>query len=302
MPAYYSPLEHEALLQVHGPDAATFLQGQATCDVRDISEQRGLPGAWCTPQGRMLADFLLVQTAPEHYTLRLRADIADTTAERLGKYIVFSKAEMTRPQNWRVIACWGGDAGTALKALTGVLPDQRYGCTSGEGFCLIQVDEAGEQFELYLDGSARADLLEALDQSLETQSPNVWQALQIDKGIGRVEAHTVETFLPQALSYDLTGFVSFTKGCYTGQEVVARLHYRGTPKRRLYRASLPSGAAPAAGESVFAGDRNVGTVVNAAAVAAGDIRLLVSLAVKSADSPLHIGSRDGPALRQVSGI
>jgi folate-binding protein YgfZ len=299
--AFFSALNDEALLQVTGPDAATFLQGQTTCDLREVDAHRARPGAYCNPQGRVLADFLLAHTAPECYLLRLHASLAATTAERLARYVVFSKAEVSLASHWRVFACWGETVAAALLAITGDLPGECYACVTGEDFCLLQVDDDSRQFELYLDGDRRADLEQALSGSLTRGDQSVWRALQIDRGIARVESATVETFLPQALNYDRVGFVSFNKGCYTGQEVVARLHYRGQSKRRLYPASAPAGSSPvpAAGDPVYAGggEQAVGTVVNAVGAEAADTRLLVSLAERVIDQPLTLDAEGTRPLR-----
>ncbi|MFV0277565.1 MAG: YgfZ/GcvT domain-containing protein [Parahaliea sp.] len=295
MPAHYSSLDHECLLAVSGPDAATFLQGQATCDVREVNTDSARPGAWCNPQGRILADFLLAQPAPEHFLLRLHADIADTTRERLGKYIVFSKARLER-SDWRVFGCWGDTVRQRLGQILAELPDARYHSRTGEGYCVVQMDEAASAFELYL-APQRSELATTLTQTLEPAPASQWQALQIAAGLGRVEAATVETFLPQMLNYDLEGLVNFKKGCYTGQEVIARLHYKGTPKRRMYLASCRE-PAPAAGTEIFAeGERQaVGTVVNAISIDEQQTALLVVLALKSTGAALHLGGAEGPLL------
>jgi folate-binding protein YgfZ len=299
--ALFSPLREEALLQISGPDAATFLQGQLTCDLREVDAHRARPGAYCNAQGRMLADCLLVQAGPEHFLLRLRASLAEATAERLAKYVVFAKAEVNVAAGWQVFACWGETIAAGLLPLVGNLPRRRYDCVAGEGFCLIQTDSAGHDLELYIDGQQRPDLLQALTEHLAASDARVWQARQIAGGIGRVESATEGEFLPQALNYDRTGFVSFTKGCYTGQEVVARLHYRGKPKRRLYLASTPPGPVPAAGQPVYASssEQTVGTVVNAVAAADDDIHLLVSVAERFIDNPLAL-DREGRQTLQVS--
>jgi folate-binding Fe-S cluster repair protein YgfZ len=104
----FSLLAREGLLHISGPDSLTFLQGQTTCDTRDVSPSRAVPGVYCTPKGRTVADFLLVAMAEEHFVLRMRQDIVPNAATVLGKYIVFSKAELD-PANdtWQVAACWG---------------------------------------------------------------------------------------------------------------------------------------------------------------------------------------------------
>lgn len=297
MPAFYSQLDNESLLLVSGPDAATFLQGQLTCDVRAVDTGRAAPGAWCNAQGRVIADLMLVQSAAEHYLLRLRAGIAAPTAERLAKYVVFSKASVNLLDNWRVLACWGEDAAEALRPLVGALPQQRFAVASSEGAYLVQVDEAGQAFELYISPDATA-LASALPAKLEEQSADAWLALQIKAGLGRVEAATVEEFLPQMLNYDLCGMVSFQKGCYTGQEVIARLHYRGQAKRRTFRARAETDTAPAAGTALFTSGATqaAGYVVNAISTGDGHSSLLASVALKSREEALHLGSGEGPLL------
>lgn len=296
MSAFYSQLNHESLLQVSGPDAATFLQGQLTCDVRAIDAGNTRPAAWCNAQGRVIADFMVAQTEPEHYLLRLRATIAATTAERLAKYVVFSKASVTPADGWRVFACWGDDIASALRPRFASLPNQRHGCVNARGASLIQVDDNGQRFELYL-APDNDELLDALLSPLEPGQVDTWLGQQIDAGMGRIELTTVEEFLPQMLNYDLCGLVSFQKGCYTGQEVIARLHYRGKAKRRMFIGQVEVDALPAAGAPLYTpgAGQAVGNVVNAIA-AEGHCRLLTSVALKSRAAPLHLDSSEGPLI------
>ncbi|GAB3277728.1 YgfZ/GcvT domain-containing protein [Parahaliea aestuarii] len=298
MPPFYSPLHHESLLRVSGPDAATFLQGQTTCDVRQVDSHNARPGAWCNVQGRILADFLLTLDAAGHYLLRLRADIIEGTAERLKKYVVFSKASIDAAPDWQVIGCWGEGVKAALQALLPEVPGARHGSCAGEGYQLLQVDDAGQRYELFLS-SERKDLLEALPAHLQAAEPGQWRALEIAAGIGRVEAATVEAFLPQMLNYDLTGFVNFQKGCYTGQEVIARLHYRGTAKRRLFLARVDAAEIPTAGTGLYTEGANqaAGNVVNAVATGEQSCALLVCASLSAAQAPLCLGNADGPRLQ-----
>ncbi|TXS95503.1 folate-binding protein YgfZ [Parahaliea maris] len=296
MPAFYSQLDNESLLQVSGPDAATFLQGQLTCDVRAIDAAHAAPGAWCNAQGRIIADLLLVQCTTDQYLLRLRADIAASTATRLGKYVVFSKASVERLENWRVFALWGDELAEALGSLFPDLPEGRFGSVSGEGLSLVQMDEAGQQFELYASPE-RGDISAGLS-SLEAADSSQWQALQIASGLGRIEAETVEEFLPQALNFDLEGFVSFQKGCYTGQEVIARLHYRGKSKRRAFIGRVDCASAPGAGAPVFqqGASQAVGNVVNAVGSPDQGCTLLLSTTLKACRETLYLAPDGGPAI------
>lgn len=279
MSAHYALLEQEALLQITGPDTLSFLQGQTTCDTRQVDSGHSVPGAYCTPQGRMVCDFLLGQLGEERFALRLRADVLDTAATTFGKYIVFSKAKLApEKRNWQVVACWGDEVADILQDLVGQLPGGRYRTVSGEGYLLIQMDEAGTGYEAWIDMENHRDHYEALQRAMQVGEADEWFALQIRAGLGRVEGPTIEEFLPQMLNFDITGHVSFNKGCYTGQEIVARLHYRGKAKRRMYLAQLDSATPPAAGTQLRGAEsgQSVGTVVNSVPEGGGTICLVTA--------------------------
>lgn len=300
---YYAKLEKEALLHIEGPDALTFLQGQVTCDTRELTANTALPGLYCTVQGRVVCDFLLCTAAPDHLLLRMRRDIRTVAATLFAKYIVFSRAELdAQREDWQVSACWGPEAATALEQVFGTLPRERYASSSGEGFVLVQVDAKGQQFECYLHSSA-AELESRLRERALTGSDTTWQAEQIASGIARVEAGTTGEYVPQPLNYDLTGHISFTKGCYTGQEVVARLHYRGKSKRRLYLADISAGELPAglqiqAGDPLYGEDnsRAIGNVINWVECESGEQRMLVTTTEAGLNTGLRLRDNKGPAL------
>ena len=300
---HYAKLDQEALLHLQGPDALTFLQGQVTCDTRKLSPAVALPGACCTVQGRVVADFLLCTPVEDHLVLRLRRDIRATLADVLAKYIVFSKATLdSGREDWQVLACWGPGAPAALREIFGALPREQYGVCSGDGYTLIQIDEAGLQFECYLQQGEVVRLQPQLEQLMEADTESNWQSLQIANGIARIEAGTTGEFIPQMLNYDVTGHISFNKGCYTGQEVVARMHYRGKPKRRLYLANIRGSdlppRSPVAGDSLFGGgsDQPAGNIINRASAQDAGVDLLVTSTTKGIDAGLHLIDSEGPSL------
>jgi tRNA-modifying protein YgfZ len=300
---YYAKLEKEALLHLEGPDALTFLQGQVTCDTRQLTANLALPGLYCTVQGRVVCDFLLCMAAPDHLLLRMRRDIRTATATLFSRYIVFSKATLDALRDdWQVSACWGPEAATALGQVFGTLPRERYASSKGEGFVLVQMDAKGQQFECYLHSSA-AGLESRLREHTMTGSETIWQAEQIAGGIARIEAGTTGEYVPQSLNYDLTGHISFTKGCYTGQEVVARLHYRGKSKRRLYLAdinpdALPAGLQIQAGDPLYGEDnsRAIGNIINWVQCDNGERHLLVTTTEGGVNAPLRLRDNEGPLL------
>ncbi|MFT6052047.1 MAG: folate-binding protein YgfZ [Halioglobus sp.] len=298
MSSYYTPLNNEALLHIEGPDSLKFLQGQTTCDTRKVDEAKALPGAYCTVKGRVVCDFLLTEIADQHYVLRMRRDILTTSLTTLAKYIIFSKAQLdAEREDWQTFACWGPEAKKVMTTVLGGAPEAHYGRASGDGYVVVQMDESGCQFECYINTQTHPTLVTALADSFLPGESQDWQVHQIELGIARMEAATVEEFIPQMLNYDLSGHISFDKGCYTGQEVVARLHYRGTPKRRLYRAILPNTETAAAGDLLYSAgsSQSSGTVVNSA-TATGACSALVVATVTKAEQGFHLRTETGPLL------
>lgn len=299
----FTALDNEALLHLEGPDTLSFLQGQLTCDTRKLSGERALPGLYCTPQGRVICDFLLLQLAPGEFALRLRRDLRANSAAALAKYIVFSKSRLQADADaLRVVGCWGGAAAATLREVFGVVPGTQYETTQGEGCVLVQTDAKGEVFECLLQDEMADALLDKLQQSASPTSRAAWEASQVSAGNARIEAATSGEFIPQMLNYDLSGHISFSKGCYTGQEVIARMHYRGKPKRRLYLTSLADDALagmdkPAPGAALYSErERSAGNIVNAARGDDDQWRLLVTTTLEGVAQGLHLGGSEGPLL------
>jgi folate-binding protein YgfZ len=298
--ANYCATTSESLLHLTGPDSLKFLQGQATCDTDKIDDRHALPGAYCNPQGRMVCDFLLCQLGADHFGLRMKDDIARNAKAVFGKYIVFSKAQINdNNPEWQTFACWGPQAREQLLPIFADLPQEQYGSVAENGFCVVQMDRSGTQFECFIDHSERPELIAQLSAELILSDESIWQCAQISAGMGRIQSATVETFIPQMLNYDITGHVNFTKGCYTGQEVVARMHYRGKPKRRMYLASLPEHHEVAPGCVLYSGEsaQSVGNVANSAADPRGGLSLLVVATAAGVEQGLRVENLDGPLLQ-----
>lgn len=295
MNCLHARLGQESLLHITGPDTLKFLQGQTTCDTRTIDKSGSLLGIFCTPQGRVICDFLLCELGVDHFVLRMRRSIRASASAAFGKYIIFSKAELddTR-EDWEPYAVWGSDAATVLATLFGDVPTERFGAVHGDNFVIVQTDQRGEQFECYLHESYQH---EQMGDMVQWGTESQWQALQMANGIVRIEAATKEEFVPQTLNYDLTGHISFKKGCYTGQEVVARLHYLGKPKRRTGLAQLSVASDCTAGTAVYDAEsgRNIGSIVNCCDVE-GDTTVLVAATKDGLINGLHLGAADGPLL------
>ncbi|HSB96899.1 MAG TPA: hypothetical protein VLC91_10635 [Spongiibacteraceae bacterium] len=280
------PLAQYGFLSVQGPESAKFLQGQLTCNVLEVDAARSTPGAYCTQKGRMLASFQLVQREADHYWLRMRSDLLENSLRMLSKYAVFSKAKLAIRDDIAVFGLHGTGARALLQSIFGELPhDINASIVVGDSL-ILQRDEGGIWFECWLPLTTANTFWQRCREHCGAAGSDYWRWLTIRAGLGEVSAATAELFIPQMLDYHLNSAVSFKKGCYTGQEIIARTHYRGQVKRHLLRATC-DGAAPAAGSEIIDGNgRAIGNVVDS--VANGDAR--TELLAVLGDTDLALGT------------
>jgi len=233
-------LTHYGFLQIVGAKAAEFLQGQLSCNMNDCQDSTPIPGVYCTPKGRVISNFMILRLADDRFLMRLRDDIADTTAEVLRKYGVFSRVTIERPE-------------PAYIALGRIIENDEA------------IDEAIEGATAIVRGSGYQEVWmpAELGASLATSDKaDHWRLAMLRAGKVDIGARTSDEFLPNMLGFTRDGSVHFKKGCYTGQEIVARAHYRGAVKRDLYHAK-GEGQAPSAGTELYADSKTVGVVVDA---------------------------------------
>lgn len=229
------------LMAVTGPQAQSFLQGQVTCDVRDLQPGDTRLGAHCTPKGRMQFSFRVLALSDERFLLRVPAAMVPAVKESLGKYILFSKAELTdETEHYRLRGLFGEEARARLAEHLTEPPETPGRWTATEdGSVVLTLGE--QRYECWLSPEAAQSLERALGEP--APGDELWRLLDIRAGLGEVLPQTREQFTPQALNFPLIGAVSFRKGCYTGQEIVARLHYKGKLKSHMRRL-LASGTHP----------------------------------------------------------
>lgn len=258
---FFNLLEHESLISIAGPDATKFLQGQVTCDVQTLTRTASL-GAHCTHKGRMLFSFFAAATNPENIYLRLPSEQTETALAALNKYIVFSKAKTAELTGWKKIGIWGENAPDIIDALTASPPKTDGAFDHSDSYIIIKLSNS--RFECWLapETPLPDDLL---SQHNATQTDSVhWQLLDIQQGIGHIYTGNTEQLIPQMLNYQVLGGISFTKGCYTGQEVVARMQYHGKLKRHMYRMQTTlNGTTPLPGAPIYskASTQSVGNIV-----------------------------------------
>ncbi|OGA27210.1 MAG: hypothetical protein A3I01_13010 [Betaproteobacteria bacterium RIFCSPLOWO2_02_FULL_65_24] len=288
-------LSHLAILEFSGEDAASFLHGQLTCDVNAIAPGSAAFGGYCTPKGRLLASFLLVRHARGYLMLHSRT-ITAALHKRLGMFVLRSKVAIREVSGeWVLLGLSGPEAPKQLVALHG----QGRGLQADGS---VAVEIPSRRIVLILPLAVAQNTWNRLRSSLRPVGTGCWQWLDIREGIPLVTAATQDQLVPQMANLELIGAVSFAKGCYPGQEVVARSQYLGKGvKRRLYFASLADSARPAAGDELFSDDLGAqasGLVVNAQAAPEGGYDLLVATPTASKEnSVVRWKSPDGPALR-----
>ena len=293
--AFFCPLIHEGVLAVRGADAAKFLQGQLTCNLNYLSDTQASLGARCTQKGRMQSSFRILLQG-DGVLLAMASELLEPQLADLKKYAVFSKSKLTDES-----AAWSRfglvNADSALANLGLELPAETDSVARNEHLIAIRVSP--DRSELWVP-SDRADAVKAqLSETLDQADLNEWLLGQIRAGIGQVMPQTRELFIPQMLNLQAVGGVSFKKGCYTGQEIVARMQYLGKLKRRLYRLSLDSAQMPEPGTPLFSPSHSssIGEVV-IAAKADQVIELLAVLQAEAADSgDVHLGTLEGPGLQ-----
>ena len=289
-------LSHCALLDIHGEDAASFMQGQFCNDVRDVSDAHSQLNGHCTPKGRLLANFRLFRQ-DGHYYLRLPAALRDTLSKRLRLYVLRAKVSIAdAPESWVGFGFAGPDADQVLHAALGAAPAQTDAVIAAKGVIVLRVPGPQPRFEIYGESAALQSLWNTLATGARRVGASIWPLLDIRSGLATILPQTAEAFVPQMVNLQQVGGVSFTKGCYPGQEVVARMQYLGKLKRRMYRAHIATETAPQPGESLYTAHaetgQDAGMIVDAQAVPQGGYEVLA--VVQCADVELGGVRLDGP--------
>ncbi|MFN7753863.1 MAG: YgfZ/GcvT domain-containing protein [Pseudomonadota bacterium] len=290
------------LLAFSGEDAQTFLQGQLTCDVREATRVRARRGALCTPKGRVLATFRL-WAQDDGYRMALPRSLCEAIGKRLGMYVLRSRVRITPLRDVVRFGVAGSRARSALARALEVSPADlpvRDGVLSRLDACVIGLP--GERY-LVCSDPARAPLLwNALAVDLLESGHSAWAWRSVAAGDADVSPATQDQFVPQMLNLDLSGGIGFAKGCYTGQEIVARTQHLGRLKQRLYRCSLPTGPTPDAGTALYSDDfegQASGMVLDAATRPDGARVVLAVLRVDTvaAGITVHCAYPDGEPLQ-----
>lgn len=288
------------LIQFAGEDAQTYLQGQLSNDLRLLNGGNSQFSSYCTPKGRMLANFLLWQNAPNSYLAQLPASLREPIQKRLGMFVLRAKVKVSDESDaWIRLGVGGPGAQAVLSSVLGATPSTVHGLVHHASGSVLRLP--GDLFELLIAPEQASALWNALTAHAKPVGTACWDGLMIRAGIPSILPGTQEAFVPQMVNYELIDGVNFKKGCYPGQEIVARTQYLGKLKRRMYVGNLKLDSAPNPGDELFSADlpdQATGMIVNAAPAPAGGYDVLAVIQIASADgNAIHWKSLDGPTLK-----
>lgn len=292
-------LSHYGLLQVEGADAAVFLQNQTGNDVRKVNPQYSQLNCYSSPKGRMYAVFRLFQ-AGQSYILRMPAELIPAMHKRLQMFVLMSKVKLSVANDSLLrIGVAGPAAGDALQNEIGQVPQSVNETAAHKDLIVVKVP-GKLRYEVYGPPEAMEALWQRLNPRLTPVGCDAWPLLDILNGIPTVYAKTSEHFVPQMANLQLIDALNFKKGCYPGQEVVARMQYLGKLKRRMYRFEFEAFSAPEPGTEIVALidglPHETGEIVDARGLGGNRYTALAVLQSSNLGQALRLKDAAGPLL------
>ncbi len=299
-------LSHLAQITITGNAAEAFLHGQFTINIKTLAEHHLQFSAWCNPKGQVKVTFLIYRD-DDGFTILCPAELKDNFIKQLRMYIMRSNVTVTDHSDDLVRLGVQIHDTTTLKQFTGSLPAQENDVVINDGIHCLSVHNTDEykdtqRYILIATADQQISLWEALVQKLNPVASTVWEYLDIQSAYPWLTTATTEKFLPQMLNLDLIDGLNYQKGCYPGQEIIARLHFRGQVKRRLYLASCDADVIAdteiKSGVQLFtndADDKSIGSVINAQA-SSDKYYFLAVIDNEVIEQQIHIANTDGSVI------
>lgn len=295
-------LSYLGLIQISGSEAEKFLQGQLTNDVRQVTTEQSQLSAWCSPKGRILVNFRLFQRDNAYYLL-LPQDSLEATLKRLQMYVLRADVKLEAASDR--LPCVGIAGANSTQILTNCLGK----APPTEVNASVTIDQStiiclpGRQPRYLILSETLPDFWQCATQSALPTGAAAWQLLEILAGLPQVVPATADEFVPQMVNYQALGGINFKKGCYTGQEVVARMQYLGSLKRRMYLVQIDTPTPPQPGDSLYVktSEQSVGKIVNASLHPEGGTIALAVIQINHAENDeIHLHNPQGNRLQLLS--
>ena len=301
---FVAPITDLGLIALDGEESASFLHNQLTNDVEHLGLAEARLAGYCSPKGRLLASFLMWRNETTIF-LQLSRDIQVAVQKRLSMFVLRAKTKLSdateAPAHQVVLGLGGGLAEPVLQTWFDTLPAKPFDKLEHPLGTLIRVADAfgAARYQWLLSAEVAQTVAAELAERLTVGGNQAWHLSEIHAGIPRIAKATQEQFVPQMVNLELLGGVNFKKGCYPGQEIVARSQYLGKLKRRTTLVGIPDPTA-AAGAEVYATadpEQPCGMIVNAAPNGQGGVDALVEMKLAAIEAAsVRLGSAQGPAL------
>jgi len=298
--ASFYELRGAGLVAAHGPDAAAFIHGQLTSDVAGLGIPQTQYSGYCSPKGRLLAT-CLVWRLRERLFLQLPLALCESVQLRLAKYVMRAHVTLIdATPEWRLFGVAGKDAAAAVSPFADRVPVQTHGVAAAADVAISRLPDGRY---LILAPAAKAAAIRAVLEGCAREQPeSAWMRLDIGAGIPWIMPQTQDAYIPQMVNLDLIGAVSYSKGCYPGQEIVARTHYLGRLKQRMYRIHVAGEPAP--GDplftALFGAEQASGSIVNTAPRDGDGHDALAVIQSKAITGSVHWKSPGGPQVELLS--
>lgn len=295
-------LSQYSTLVVAGDDAKEFMQGQFSNDVDKLDEDHSQLSSFCNRKGRMIANFRLFKYQG-NYFFSPRNDLAERSIEHLQTYILRAQVALQDVSEQLIHLGIGGE--NAEKLLSAFIKIKHQGVDTvsyNDNYVAICVASANNKprFEIFCDLDHAKKLWQNIADQAQLINSASWDYLNIQAGLPFIDSHTSEEFVPQMANMELINGVSFTKGCFTGQEIVARMHYLGKLKKRCFKINISSESKPVAGSKLFAENaragQNTGIVIQAEKNPESGFDALAVIQIADTESRLFLNNADGPAV------
>jgi len=286
------------LIRVSGDDSEHFLQGQLTNDITEVTSEHSQLSGYCTPKGRLLTTMRVVSHGGD-FLLLMPGERLAATLQRLSMFVLMSKVTLSDASDeLKTIGLYGNCAASLPAGETPAKTDDSI--AAKDGVTIVRIAADAPRFLLIGSSGEITQRRQHLTETTTSATNELWQLQDIRAGLPSVFDATVEAFVPQMLNMHLVNGVSFSKGCYTGQEIVARMHYLGKLKRRMYHVAV-EGECPASGTDLYSpqsqSGQGSGKIVMSAATAEGACEALAVIEVANAEAgQLRLNDEDGAKL------